>query len=365
MTMKRSVYLELAGSGLRMPIGTDLLLHEQADPEAVMHDGARLGEVVVAAARRYGTPLAMPLMDLRIEKAALLRAMNVADAEIDGWHFSKTPADDVFERIERDVSFTRHARPLANLRAIERVARERDLIPVGMAIGPFSLMTKLLADPITPVYLAGTGLSAEDDEEVRCVERVLELATRVVLKSIDAQLDAGAAAICICEPAANTVYLSPNQLQAGSDIFERYVMAFNRRVKAKLDGCGADLIFHDCGELLDDMVAHFVTLDPAMLSLGSSRVLWDDARLVPSTTVLYGNLPSKRFYDDALVSRDDVTRMSAQLIERMQDIDHPFILGSECDVLSVQGCHDTIKGKVTAMLHAPTCSHAHAGGRHG
>ncbi len=353
--MDRSIYLDLAASGLRMPIGTDLLLHEQPDPEAVMHDGAALGQVVVAAARRYGTPLAMPLMDLRIEKAAMLRALDVAAADIDAWHFDATPGDAEFDAVEKRLTFTGHPRPLANVRAIEHVAQQRDLIPVGMAIGPFSLMTKLLADPITAVYLAGSGITAADDDEVLRVERVLELATRVILRSIDAQLDAGARAMCICEPAANMVYLSPNQLATatGSDIFERYVMTFNRRVKALLDRRGADLMFHDCGELLDDMVRQFVTLDPAILSLGSSRTLWDDARLVPKTTVLFGNLPTKRFYDDGLVSLDDVRRMASELTQRMADAHHPFILGSECDVLSVHGCHDTIKHKVAAMLETP------------
>jgi hypothetical protein len=35
-----------------------------------------------------------------------------------------------------------------------------------MAIGPFSLLTKLVADPITANALAGIGVSPEDDPEV-------------------------------------------------------------------------------------------------------------------------------------------------------------------------------------------------------
>jgi hypothetical protein len=31
-------------------------------------------------------------------------------------------------------------------------------------------------------------------------------------------------------------------------------------------------------------------------------------------------------------------------------VGHPFILGSECDVLSVQGCEQTIKEKVQAFV---------------
>jgi hypothetical protein len=33
----------------------------------------------------------------------------------------------------------------------------------------------------------------------------------------------------------------------------------------------------------------------------------------------------------------------------MKDVGHPFILGSECDVLSVSGCHQTIYDKVLAL----------------
>ena len=41
--MNRSYYHELAAHGLRMPIGVDLVLHEHADHEARLLDGAALG----------------------------------------------------------------------------------------------------------------------------------------------------------------------------------------------------------------------------------------------------------------------------------------------------------------------------------
>jgi len=87
-----------------------------------------------------------------------------------------------------------------------------------------------------------------------------------------------------------------------------------------------------------------------ILSLGSSRRLWEDAALVPKTTVLYGNLPTKRFYSDALIDLDQVRRLTVELLHRMRAADHPFILGSECDVLSVPGHEQTIIGKVQEFL---------------
>jgi len=49
---------------------------------------------------------------------------------------------------------------------------------------------------------------------------------------------------------------------------------------------------------------------------------------------------------------DDIKRMSAELLAKMQKTGHPFILGSECDVLSVPGAEATIKAKVEAFLQS-------------
>src|ERR1035438_124837 len=78
--MPENLFLEMARRGLRMPIGTDLLLHESSDPEACKHDAQLLGAVVEAAARQFQTPFAFPLMDLTLEKADLLRFFDVPEA---------------------------------------------------------------------------------------------------------------------------------------------------------------------------------------------------------------------------------------------------------------------------------------------
>jgi len=200
------------------------------------------------------------------------------------------------------------------------------------------------------VFLAGTGTTADEDPEVGLVERALALSMNAILPYLKMLIEAGAKAIILCEPAANKVYFSPNQLEESYEIFDRYVMEPNRRIRALLEANGVDLIFHDCGELEDEMVRRFSTLDPAMMSLGSSRVLWEDAALVPNSTVLFGNLPTKKFYSDALVTVEDVKRLSAELLAKMRATGHPFVLGSECDVLSVPGAEATIKAKVEAFL---------------
>jgi len=349
--MSRQTYLDLAARSLAMPIGAELVLKEHPRHAEALTHGELLGPVLEEAAHRFRTPLAFPVMDLQLEKAILLETLGIPAADVAGFHFEECPAADRVEHVRgrlRDGPLT--ARMVANNTAIEYIATRTELIPVGMCIGPFSLMTKLLADPITPVYLAGSGETAEESAEVALVERCLELGVTVILESLRHQIAAGARAIFIAEPAANKVYLSPNQLEAGSDIFGRYVMAYNRRITGLLEEHGVDLFFHCCGELTDQMVAQFAELRPVLLSLGSSRNLAEDARLVAKDIVLYGNLPSKQFYSDKVILPETVEKNGRELVAAMKAAGHPFILGTECDTLTVPGCEKQIWSKVDALM---------------
>jgi len=348
--MDRQFYLSLARAGLRMPIGADLVLHEKPNPAGTVRDGTALGRVIEETARRYRTPLAFAHMDLQLEKTVLLEILGVSGEDIPLYHFPQDPGPDAEARTRAGLERPLHPAFQAHIDSVRYVAQQTDLVPVGMTIGPFSLMTKLLKDPITPLYLAGSGLTAGDDPDVALLERALALSLTVVLFSVEAQIQAGAKAIFMAEPAANVVYLSPRQIETGSDIFERYPIAADRRVRAVLERHGVDLIFHCCGELNEYMLRQFTTLRPVLISLGSSRRLWEDARFVPKDIVLYGNLPSKHFYSDAVISRAQVEEQACELLHRMAEARHPFILGSECDILNVPGATATIRGKVDAFV---------------
>jgi uroporphyrinogen-III decarboxylase len=227
-----------------------------------------------------------------------------------------------------------------------------------MAIGPFSLATRLMADPIPATAMAGSGVGSGESDEVKLLWQCLHMAEAAVLRSLQSQVANGAQAIMICEPAACKAYISPRQMKAGSNIFERLVMEPNLRLKAALDEAGCDLIFHDCGELIDEMVEAFANrIHPKILSLGSSRKLWEDARMVPGDVVLYGNLPTRSFYSDGAMPIDEVIRRTDELMANMKACGHPHILGSECDVLFVPEAQETIRNKVDAMMaRAPVSS---------
>jgi len=347
--MEREYYLNLAAKGLRMPVGADLILHEHPNAEEILVDGKQLGKVIEETCRRFDTPLAFPRMDLELEKKMLMDMIGIPKEDVAKFHFTSAPDQEIFDKVVKHLDGPLMPAMQAQVDAIKYIAEETDLLPIGMCIGPFSLLTKIIPDPITPVAIAGMGITADEDPEVKLVEESLRLGMMIIKRNIQAQIDAGAKAIFIAEPAANKVYFSPNQIESGADTFERYVMANNREIKSLLESHGVDLIFHCCGELIDFMVEQFASLDPAIMSLGSSRKLWEDAALVSDATVLYGNLPSKKFYSDDLITVQEVIDTGDELVAKMQEVNHPFILGSECDVLSVRGCHDTIMKKADAI----------------
>ncbi len=298
-----------------MPVGADLVLHQEPNPENVRNDGPALGRVIERTARRWNTPLAIPLMDLRLEKIDLLARIGVSARNADAYHFA-APLDDATLAALCDQQATSSC-PGSTARdeALQYIASIPGLIPVGMAIGPFSLVTRLMADPISAAAMAGRGQTPDDSDDVRLLFQCLQIAEAAVHRSVRSQIAHGARAIMVCEPAANTSFISPRQLKSGSSIFERLVMEPNLRLKAVLDDGACDLIFHDCGELIDPMVQAFAhRLHPVILSLGGSRKLWEDARLVPGDVVLYGNLPTKSFYSDGAMPLEEVLRRTVNCL---------------------------------------------------
>ncbi|PIS29468.1 MAG: hypothetical protein COT43_03710 [Candidatus Marinimicrobia bacterium CG08_land_8_20_14_0_20_45_22] len=346
--MDRTYYLELAAKGLRMPIGADLLLNEQSDPESCRLNGDCLGGVIVETAKRFHTPLAFSLMDLQVEKEWLLKGLGVDQEDIDSYHFDLDRGIPEQEQMPKILSTENTPRMNAFLESIRFVAQNSNLVPVGMCIGPFSMMTKLFSDPITEVYQVNVDREDKDSIEVLSA---LEISTQVIIRWIALQVDAGAKAICVCEPAYNTVYISPNQIKRNPEILDTLVLNYHRLIKRFLEERGIDLIFHDCGELNEAIIASLNILDPAILSLGSSCDLPSIAHLVNRQTVLFGNLPSKKFYSDEEITEQQVREYVAVLTSQMEKTGHLFIVGSECDVLSVPGCERTIMKKAMAIVN--------------
>jgi uroporphyrinogen-III decarboxylase len=349
--MHDSFFQELAASGNAVPVATHLLLHEQPDSENAVCDAAKLALVIEQTADRFNTPLAIPLMDLTIEKNAIIGAIGVALELLEKHHLDSPVSPEQVEVVIKRLSEKPAEKMKAVCGALQVLSAKNRLFPVGMCIGPFSLMTKLLADPITPVFMYGTGTAHGEDRDVDTMLSCLDLATRVVKLYAKMQIDAGAKAVFVCEPAANRVYISPSLISNESgDLFDKTVIDPLSGIASMLRENGTAFILHDCGELEDTMVRKLASLSPEILSLGSSRKLWDDARLTAENTVLYGNLPSRYFYDDVNMTVEEVERRTRELCVNMRKTGRAFICGTECDVLHVEKYSASIKAKVDAMV---------------
>src|ERR1035441_627126 len=142
--MIRPFYLELAARGLRMPIGADLVMHEENEPEKVRNNGLALGRVIERTARRWGTPLAVPLMDLRLEKTDLLAMTGVSPTQAEAFHFTSPLDEPVLATLCGEQTVPLCAGSVARDQALAYIGTQPDLVPVGMAIGPFSLKKRLV-----------------------------------------------------------------------------------------------------------------------------------------------------------------------------------------------------------------------------
>ncbi len=124
--------------------------------------------------------------------------------------------------------------------AIHYIAHETDLLPVGMGIGPFSLTAKLISDPITPVFLAGEGATADDEEEVALLERLLELSSKSIRLYLAAQTEAGADTLGIGDAA-------PGQISC--DLYEELIPPREQRLVRGLKEAGAKVRMHIRGNI--------------------------------------------------------------------------------------------------------------------
>ncbi|MDK2971802.1 MAG: hypothetical protein PWP23_1557 [Candidatus Sumerlaeota bacterium] len=357
--MSRQTFHDFARRGLAMPLAVDLLVHLESTPEKVDANPSEMARIMIRAAEVFDTPLAVAPMDLRVEKAALAEWLGIPRTEHETFHISQSLSTEQLDALRRHFEsgeLTTRMRVTAD--ALGIAAKRSTLIPTGMAIGPFSLVAKIIEDVITAVFMVGADADPDDEESVALTLQLIDLTTELVEAYVRAQIAGGAKAIIICEPAANKVYFSPKQIAEGSNVFERIVIEPNRRIARVIEEAGADLILHDCGELTPEMITALAGLHPAVLSLGSCVDIVEATQYVPRDVVLFGNVPSKFFPREDEMPVEKVRAICGSLRERMEATGHPFILGSECDVLCVNGHERGIMAKAREIAQ---CSHMSQG----
>ena len=147
-------------------------------------------------------------------------------AEPDTFHFDAPPSTADLDRArdQGDAPVPGPATAPTSTRSPRSPLRP-GLTPLGMAIGPFSLATKLAR---RPDRRRGPGrprrAARRTSRSSRWPRRARGLAELAVHRSLRAQLEAGAAAVIVCEPAASALFISPRQIASGSPVFDRFVI---------------------------------------------------------------------------------------------------------------------------------------------
>ena len=81
------------------------------------------------------------------------------------------------------------------------------------------------------------------------------------------------------------------------------------------------------------------SLKPLIISLGSSRKLWEDEPYIDSETIIYESAFEK-FFSDVEISEEAVYELALELLTKMKGTCRPYILGTECDVLCARQPRD-------------------------
>ena len=346
--MARERWLDIARATPTVPLAVDIACHNLPGIKIRSQKSLPVGPALIRAAARYNAPFIFSKMDLTREQATLARSLGLSEpGDLESFHFNMVPEDGPAAELSKKEWFSSKEweEQLSNV----MYAHANSTLPVlGSAIGVFTLITKMMQGEkaIVAVSMHGSGETATGDPDVALLLWLLPICEKVVTQSVTAQLNAGAAGIMIADPAAQVNFIPPSM----PEMFEKFVVEPNRRIRELIERRNADLFFHCCGELVPEYVSEFGhSIHPTVLSLGSSRCLWEDAKVVPKDVVLYGNVPSKHFVSKELTA-DAVTRQCRQLRDEMGRIAHPFILGTECDTLHVPGNDAAIDAKLNAMF---------------
>ena len=101
--MDRSYYLQMAKNGARMVLATDLVLKEKNNHEELLNDGDELGKIILESSNRYNLDLALPFMDLSLEKEWLLTLLDIEKSKIEKFHFDENLNEAIIESVKEKI----------------------------------------------------------------------------------------------------------------------------------------------------------------------------------------------------------------------------------------------------------------------
>ena len=273
---------------------------------------------MLEAAERFDNPMALPVMDLTLEKDILLQTMGIPAEETAAFHFDDVPGPEQLAELARGLYVTtRHPRIKANCEALSLPRHAGTVVSVGMrSIGPFSLLTKLVKDRIVRFSWRAAASRRRTSRDVALIHAVLALAEAVVRGNGAAQIEAPARAIFLA-----------SRRRTGS-IFRRGRSGRRdglRRVRDRAqpapEACARRRRRRSAFPRLrrsDSGDGHFLReLKPKLISFGSSVKLWEIEKYVDTDVVIFGNLPTRKFDPDEEVPLEVVEDLMAEIEEKL------------------------------------------------
>ena len=288
----------------------------------VRGDAAAQTAIMAWLAKELDLQIVYPFMDLTVEPQAVAAANGFGDVLTVIEYDDATPEYSVKPFIDPAADPATFVVP----DPAQDVFMRQQLDFIRRARGNTALSGKaIMAWVIGPVTLVGR-MIGEEEMAVRSVLEpeqfglLLDYATRVIQRYVDALGDAGADAVCLLEP--ETILTNP----AG---FEEYAVPRINQIAQDIRARKMISIFHACGDTHMYFPA-FASIAMDGFSLDRDIALSDFAALRPDA-VMIGN------YDNTVISREDtktIVENSRSLLGRLSLIEEQgkCIPGTGCEI---------------------------------
>ncbi len=249
------------------------------------------------------------LMDLSVEAECFGAKINITEDEVPTVVERVVWDDDTAEKLT--VPAVGSARSGIYIDAIAKATKLINDRPIfAGVIGPFSLAARLI--DVTEIMI-----NCYDEPDM--VHTVLEKATEFLIEYCKAYKDAGANGVIMAEPV--TGLLSP---ALAEEFSEPYV----RKIVEAVQDDEFIVIYHNCGDRTIAMIDSILATNAAAYHFGNAIDMVEMIKLIPSDTVVMGNIDPAEFCNG---TPDIIRQKTIDLMEKCSEYPN-FVISSGCDI---------------------------------
>ncbi len=277
-----------------------------------VRDGETLARCQLNALKRYGYDAVFSVMDVNVETESLGSVLQYRKNQYPVIErYALSPRDDWDDLTIPDPQ--QAGRMPEMLKAIEILRRDvgDEVLVVGCVMGPFTLTTQLLGLE-TALYLA-----IDDPDRL---EHLMDLATEVVIRFGQAQLQAGAHLPVVFDPSASTAVVPPQ-------FFREFELPRLQRVFHALAGAGSASNWLHIAGPVSPILPYYPKAAVDIANFDYNVNAAEAMKALPDTC-LDGNIKPLTFVDG---SPADIEAEALNLLHIFSDRGG-FILSSGCEI---------------------------------